>query len=224
MPRKSQKLISTLAQRLGPWLILLIGWSLRIKRINAEPTDTLQRQHKPFIFCVWHGRMFVPIFQHRNQKIVPMISRHADGEMITRVVKKLGYGAVRGSSKKGGREAFHELLHHLQAGGIGAMLPDGPTGPRHHFKPGTLLLASRAGCPLIPITFAARSCWRFPSWDRFVIPKPFSRCVLVYGDPILVPDDLPEDEIEPWRKKLEDVMIALVRSAESYFNRTEDDV
>jgi hypothetical protein len=223
VPRKSKKLVLKLAQWLGPWLIRLLGWSLRIKTVNAAPVETLLKEGKPFLFSLWHGHMLVPIYHHRNQGIVPMISQHGDGEMIARIVKRLGYGAVRGSSKRGGREAFHELLNHLQEGGVGAMLPDGPTGPRYHLKPGTLLLASRAGCPLVPITFAAKKCWRLNSWDRFIVPKPFSRCVIVYGDPIEIPAELSEEEVEIHRAGVEKKMMELVRSAEVEYGRSGDD-
>ncbi len=224
MPRKSQKLVLKLAQWLGPWLIRLLGCSLRIKTVNAAPVETFLKEGKPFLFSLWHGHMLVPIYHHRDQGIVPMISLHGDGEMIARVVKKLGYGAVRGSSRRGGKEAFHEMLNHLREGGVGAMLPDGPTGPRYRLKPGTLLLASRAGCPLVPITFAARNCWRLNSWDRFIVPKPFSRCVIVYGDPIFVPADLSDEEVEVRRLELEEKMMELVRFAEAQFGRAETDV
>jgi lysophospholipid acyltransferase (LPLAT)-like uncharacterized protein len=219
MPRKSKKIIYRLVEWLGPWLILLIGYTLRIRRVNYEPVKQLVNEKKPHLFSLWHGRMFVPMFVHRQQGIIPMISQHADGEMITRVVKKLGYGSVRGSSTRRGKEAFHELVDHLKSEGVGAMLPDGPTGPRHHFKPGTLFIASKADCPLVPVTFAAKSCWRVGSWDRFVVPKPFSKCVIFYGDPVEIPPQIPEDEMEQWRFKLEEIMVGLVKSAEAVFGR-----
>jgi lysophospholipid acyltransferase (LPLAT)-like uncharacterized protein len=219
MPRKSKKIIYRIAEWLGPWLIRLIGYTLRIRSINYEPVKRLNEEKKPHLFMLWHGRMFLPIFVHRNQGIIPMISQHADGEMITRVVNRLGYGSVRGSSTRGGKEALHALVEHLKTGRVGAMLPDGPTGPRHHFKPGTLFIASQAACPLIPVTFAASNCWRAGSWDRFLVPKPFSKCVICYGDPIEVPAELPEAEVERWRLKLETTMLELVQSAEAEFGR-----
>lgn len=224
MPGRSKKLSYFLAEWLGAWIIRLIGFSLRVERVNAEPVRNLLRDKRPFLLMVWHGRMFLPVFAHRRQGIVAMISQHADGEMITRVVGKLGYGAVRGSSTRGGGQAFHELLTHLKQGGIGAMLPDGPRGPRYHFKAGTLFLAQQSGCFLVPITFAARPCWRFNSWDRFVVPKPFARCVLYYGDPIQVPGEIAANEVEPWRQKLETIMVDLVRSAEAQFGGTDADL
>jgi len=207
---------------IGHWLILGLGYTLRIKRINYEEADRLLAEKRALIFCPWHGRMYLPVFYHRNTNIVAMISQHDDGEVITRVVKKLGYGSVRGSSTRGGKKAFVELLVHLKNGGLGAMLPDGPRGPRYHLKSGTMYLSSKAQCPIIPITFAASSFWRFKSWDQTLIPKPFARCVLVYGDAITAPADIPEEKAEEERQKIETAMIDLVRQAESYFGRGED--
>jgi lysophospholipid acyltransferase (LPLAT)-like uncharacterized protein len=208
---------------LGPWLIRLICFSLRRRVINFEPTRKLLKEGKSVLYCLWHGRMLVPIFMHRNQKVVVMISRHADGEMIARIVSKLGYEAVRGSSKKGGREAYYDLLGRMKNGACGCMLPDGPTGPRHHFKPGTLMLAQQSESYLVATTFAAKGCWRLKSWDKFVIPKPFTRCVLVYSNPIQIPRDLSADEAETWRQNLENLMIEQVKQAESKAGHPENE-
>jgi len=224
VPSKSKRLLYRLFEWVGPLVFLVIGHTVRIKKINSEPQEELLKEKKPVLYCLWHGRMFVPIFIHRRQNIVPMISQHADGEMIARIVRKLGYGAVRGSSTRGGKEAFHEMLRHLKSGGMAAMIPDGPKGPRLHFKPGTLYLAQQSECYLVPVTFASRPCWRFKSWDRFVVPKPFARCVVCYGDPIQIPRTLSQEEMESWRQKLETTMVDLVKSAEAHFGGTDADV
>ncbi|MCX6639162.1 MAG: lysophospholipid acyltransferase family protein [bacterium] len=224
MPSKLKQRLVDLLIFLGPWLIRLICFTLRIRKVNFEPTLRLIQDRKSILYCLWHGRMFVPIFLHRRQGVVVMISRHADGEMIARIVTRLGYRTVRGSSKKGGREAFYDLLAHLKAGDCGCMLPDGPTGPRHYFKPGTLLLAQQSDAHFVATTFAARSCWRFKSWDKFVLPKPFARCVVVYSDPIEVPQVLSDEDAEDWRLKLETLMIDQVAQAEREIGGTGADV
>lgn len=203
---------------LGPWIFRLIGWTIRVKRINEEPLRELLRRNQAFLFCVWHGRLFLPVFLYRNHNIVAMVSRHADGEVIARIVQKMGYGTVRGSSSRGGEKAFLQLLAHLKNGGRAAMIPDGPRGPRHHLKAGTILLAQRSGAPLVPITYAAKPCWRFRSWDRMVLPRPFSRAVLFLGDPIHIPENITGEELEAWRVEIERDMIHLVRKAEEHLN------
>jgi len=214
MPKRSRKILYRLIEWIGPWVIRLIGYSLRVQRVNFEKADELHRQRLPYLFCVWHGRLFLPVFWNRHRGIVAMVSQHADGEVISRIVKKFGYGTVRGSSTRGGKEAFYQLLAHLKSGGAGAMIPDGPTGPRYKLKAGTIMLAQQAGCPIIPITFAAKSCWRLKSWDRMVLPKPFARAVILYGDPILLPPELDSAELEAWRQKIEKIMLDQVREAE----------
>jgi len=222
VPKRSKKIIYWLLEWIGPWVIRLIGYSLRVEQVNAQAAEELRREGGPYILCTWHGRLFLPVFWNRRQGIVAMVSQHADGEVISRIVKKFGYGSVRGSSTRGGKEAFYQLLAHLKDGGIGAMIPDGPTGPRYVLKAGTILLAQQAECPLIPLTFAAKPCWRLKSWDRMVLPKPFSRAVLYYGDPIKIPADLNSAELEAQRQKVEQIMRDLVIAAETHLGYTFD--
>ncbi len=225
MPKRAKRIIYGLLEWIGPWVIRLIGYSLRVERVVPQAVAELRRAGGPYVLCSWHGRLFLPVFWNRGRGIVAMVSQHADGEVISRIVKKFGYGTVRGSSTRGGKEAFYQLLAHLKNGGIGAMIPDGPTGPRYELKAGTLLLAQQAACPLIPLTFAAKSCWRLKTWDRMILPKPFSRAVLYYGDPINIPADLNSVELEAKRQHVEQAMRDLVSAAEAHlghaFNQSE---
>jgi lysophospholipid acyltransferase (LPLAT)-like uncharacterized protein len=214
MPRPTSKLTYRLLAWIGPALVRLLGFTVRIERFNASLTDEWRQQNKPFILNVWHGRMFLPVFYHRNQGLVAMVSRHADGEVVARIVHKMGYGTVRGSSGKGGREAFLQLLAHLKKGGCAAMIPDGPLGPPCRLKVGTVMLAREAGCPLIPITYAAHSYWKLNTWDQTVLPKPFSRAVICYGDPVYLPAEATLDDLEVWRELFETAMNDLVKTAE----------
>lgn len=222
MPKRSKKILYWLLEWIGPWLIRIIGHSVRVERVNSRAADELHRRSQPYLLCVWHGRLFLPVFHHRHQRIIAMVSQHADGELISRIVKKIGYGTVRGSSTRGGKEAFYQLLTHLKNGGAGAMIPDGPTGPPHVFKVGTILLAQQADCPLIPITFAARPCWRLKSWDRMVLPKPFARAVIYYADPIKIPAELSSTELEAMRQKVERIMLDLLQVAEAHLGNSFD--
>ena len=222
MVKRSKRIIYWLLEWIGPWVIRFIGYSLRVERVNAQAAEELHRAGGPYILCTWHGRLFLPVFWNRHRGIVAMVSQHADGEVISRIVKKFGYGAVRGSSTRGGKEAFYQLLAHLKNGGIGAMIPDGPTGPRYVLKAGTILLAQQADCPLMPLTFAAKPCWRLRSWDHMVLPMPFSRAVLYYGDPIKIPADLNSSELEGQRQKVEQAMRDLIIAAETHLGHTFD--
>jgi lysophospholipid acyltransferase (LPLAT)-like uncharacterized protein len=144
-----------------------------------------------------------------------MISASRDGELISTIGRFFGYTAVRGSSSRGGKEATREMVDHLQAGKRCAITPDGPRGPRREMKPGAVNIARLTGCPVVPFGFAAERCWRLKSWDRFIIPKPFSRAVFVYGDPILVSKEGGEDQ--KFMEQIQKEMDRVTKAAEEYF-------
>jgi lysophospholipid acyltransferase (LPLAT)-like uncharacterized protein len=141
---------------------------------------------------------------YRDQGSVVLVSRHGDGEFIARVLTGLGYSVARGSSTRGGARAALELLAHARKvrGDIG-ITPDGPKGPPQKAQDGCVFLASRSGFPLLPLAALAERSWRLRSWDRFVIPKPFSRIAVVAGEPISVPPDVPREEMGRYRERFE---------------------
>lgn len=186
-------------------------------RIRTEGDEHFRRfwdAGKPTVFVLWHGRLLPPTYHHRQQGVVTLISQHRDGEYITRVVHRWGYVAVRGSSSKGGLHALRELLRHLRAGRSLAITPDGPRGPREKLKLGPLLAAQRAGAPVIPTASAASRAWFLGGWDRFLIPKPFARLQIVYGEPVWIPRDADEAALQAIAEDIEGRMAALTRRAE----------
>jgi lysophospholipid acyltransferase (LPLAT)-like uncharacterized protein len=142
---------------------------------------------KPVIFVLWHGRLLPLGFVHRGQGVVGLASSSADGEYISRILRHWGFGIVRGSSSSGGDTAFRELIREVRAGRSVAITPDGPRGPREQLKPGVLQLAQLTGVPLVPVAAAASRSWWFVSWDRFLVPQPFARLHVAYGNPVQVP-------------------------------------
>ena len=138
-------------------------------------------------------------------------SRSKDGDYAAFVSKKMGFIAVRGSSKKrnkdkGGKEAMEEFLLNLRSGnGIGITI-DGPKGPRHICKPGAVVLAQKSGAPILPTIGVSSSYWEFGSWDRFKLPKPFATITVIYGEPIFVPADSTPEEISRYCVQVSDVM------------------
>jgi lysophospholipid acyltransferase (LPLAT)-like uncharacterized protein len=128
---------------------------------------------------------------------------------------------ARGSSTRGGSRALIEMIRLLKRAGTGAVTPDGPTGPRHVLKPGVIELAQRAHAQLLPLTFASSRAWVVKSWDRFTIPKPFSKTVICYGEPLSVPKKMTAAEFEAVRQEVEQKMIALEATAEAYFNEKQ---
>lgn len=215
--KKKKKILFYLATKLGWLVILLLGKLSFIKVVGRHHFENLKNKKVPIIGVLWHGRILLPIYLHRNQGVTPMISIHADGEIIAQTMQKIGYQTVRGSSTRGGKEAFHNMVDVLNQGRQGAMIPDGPRGPRHYLKPGTLFIAQQAGAYLLPISFSAKRKIQFNSWDRFILPLPFSKSVVIYGAPINVPQDLSQQQLEQLRKKFEKDMIQLEKQADEYF-------
>ncbi|HID96126.1 MAG TPA: DUF374 domain-containing protein [Candidatus Latescibacteria bacterium] len=168
------------------WLILLaIGKSLRIKVVGAS-FHHLLAENGGLIYALWHGRMFVPIYSMRNRGITVLASEHRDGELISRVLERLGYNVVRGSTTSGGKKALKKMLTMAKGKKTFAFTPDGPRGPRAKVQPGVVFLAQHTGLPILPIAGAAKKARIFKSWDRFLLPMPFSKCSVVFGKPFWV--------------------------------------
>lgn len=214
-----QRLFFFLLTKLGWLVILVLGHLSRIRYVGREHFEWLKRNKKPFIYCIWHGRILVPIFCHRHEGIQAMVSLHDDGEMIAQTLHRLGYQTVRGSSTRGGQRATIEMIRHLKHGGVSAIMPDGPRGPRHEFKMGAITIAQRAGAYLLPFTYSASRKIVFKSWDRFMLLLPFSKSVAVYGEPIHIPAELTAEQLEEMRLTVEQRMIELERQADSYFEK-----
>ena len=168
---------------LGGWVIRLLGWTWRVRREGAAVFDDMLARGEPFIVVFWHGEILPVAWAHRGRGIAPLISRHADGEVIARIVEGLGYRTVRGSTSNGGLRALLEMAHLLESGITVGVTPDGPRGPRHVFAAGALVVAQRSGRPIIALAASARRAWRLKSWDQHLIPKPFSTVTIRYAAP-----------------------------------------
>lgn len=170
----------------NPKLIYTLS-SLWVKTLRVE-VEFLSQPQFPSIVTFWHGRMFLLPFVLREyaEKVAVLISRHRDGELIAQIVERMGFKTVRGSAGKGkgGERAFKEMVKLIEKGYIVAITPDGPRGPREVVKPGVAKLAVKTGAPVYPLTFSAEWKFRLNSWDRFLVPLPFSKCRVVLGEPI----------------------------------------
>ncbi len=142
----------------------------------------------PFAYALWHGRMVLPILAHRHQGIVTMASRSKDGEIIARWLASNGVIPARGSTRKGGGTALQQMIGLVQEGHPAALTVDGPKGPPRVVQSGILQLARRTGAWILPVTGASAHPWFLKSWDRYLVPKPFSRCVVSYGEPFPIPE------------------------------------
>jgi len=168
---------------LGLGLLGALCTTIRMERVGDEHYLRFRREGKPVVFVFWHGQMLPLVYAHRGEGVVVLVSEHADGEYITQVIRRHGFGTVRGSSTRGATQGLRGLIREARAGRDLALTPDGPKGPAGEFKAGALAVAQVTGLPVIPLAAGATSSWHFSSWDGFMVPRPFSRVRIVYGEP-----------------------------------------
>jgi lysophospholipid acyltransferase (LPLAT)-like uncharacterized protein len=154
----------------------------RYRAVGRESLEALRENNVPFIFSLWHGQLLPLIWHHRGERVAILVSEHRDGELIARLAKSIGYRLIRGSSSRGGERALLALAKELREGREVAVTPDGPRGPARSFAPGALIAAQRTGAPILPIAAHTDSAWRLSSWDNFMIPKPFAKVTIAYGE------------------------------------------
>jgi lysophospholipid acyltransferase (LPLAT)-like uncharacterized protein len=204
----------------GRWLIAFGYWLLQawVRTLRYEVTDRAGVVHKPveqnFIGCLWHNRLL--IFPYILQRFTPqrqgaaLISASRDGELLADAIHRFGFGVVRGSSSRMGASALLQLTEILAGGCDVVITPDGPRGPVYQLGPGLVFLAQKTGAAVLPMNVEYSSCWRIRNWDRFIIPKPFSKVRVTFADPYHVaPTNTPE-EFEAERLRLQEQMMSLV--------------
>jgi lysophospholipid acyltransferase (LPLAT)-like uncharacterized protein len=173
--------------RLGGPLVRLLASTWRFEEVNAASWRALRADGKPFIFALWHGHLLAQTWLRRREGITVMISEHRDGEIIARLVETWGYRTVRGSTSRGAGRALLGMVRELQSGKEFAITPDGPRGPAGEAAPGVLLASQRAQVPIVTMRSEVSRTWRLGSWDRFMIPKPFAKVRVIYGEPWVAP-------------------------------------
>lgn len=187
----------------GSLLIRTLALTWRIERVHVECYEEARARGPNVIFAFWHGRLLPLLYVHRNGGIHVLASRHRDGEMLGQVIRRFGYGHVRGSSTRGGARAIRELAATLEGGNDIGLTLDGPKGPIHVAKPGVVQVAKLTGATIIPLTSSSVRRKVFSSWDRFELPYPFTRVQVRYGPPITVPPDADEATVERIRLQVE---------------------
>lgn len=202
---------------LGPALIWLLGKTLRISWRGRENLQEVRKSGQRVIYALWHGRLLILTFAHRWQKVHVLISQHRDGEFVARTVQRLGFVPIRGSTTRGGTQAIFQMVSKIQDGYDLAITPDGPKGPPHKVQSGAIYIAQRSGLPIMPISASAKSAWRLKSWDNFLIPKPFSRAVIILGKPVFVSQNATENELNSKIVELENELSNLTTQADNFF-------
>lgn len=220
MKKAFRALKSRLPANLLPFLIYLVIRTLyatmRVRSVGAEIPLEFYRRGEGLIHIFWHGRMLISPFAYHGEGAHVLISTHGDGELIARVMQLFGFRLVRGSSTKGGREAIQELLHLARQNQDLVITPDGPRGPVHTVKSGVAQLARRSGLAVIPYAFAVSQGKEFRSWDRFLLPYPFSRGVHVFGEPVRYREG---EDTEDFRRRVECALLETTARADEHFRR-----
>ncbi len=192
-------------------LISLIGKTIRFEKEGWENFEQIERDGKVPVYAFWHNRIFLATYYFRSRKIVVITSQSFDGEYIARFIQRFGYGAVRGSSTRGGVGALIEMIRVMKAGLPAGFSVDGPKGPKYVAKTGAILLAKKTGNPVMPFSVETEKYWSLKSWDNLQIPKPFSRAKVCIAEPFYVEADSDDTEIENKRNELQAKLDELAR-------------
>ena len=177
------------------WLISTgIAVTVRFKIEGWGKLEKAIADRKGGLVLSWHGVTMLPIYYCRHRGFYSIVSVSRDGELQNRLLTSRGFKTIRGSSGRHGIRALLEAVRRLKEGEVLAITPDGPKGPPRKVQAGTVHLAQRSGCPVLPVGVACRPCKKLHSWDSHMVPMPFSRAVIVFGDPVYIADDEDENE------------------------------
>jgi lysophospholipid acyltransferase (LPLAT)-like uncharacterized protein len=160
--------------------------TLRLRHHGDERIREWERTGSHFILAFWHRHLLLMPYAYRGRRISVLVSQSRDGELIARTVARLGIDSSRGSSSRGGIAGMRSLLRKAAEGWDIAFTPDGPRGPLREVQPGVILAAASTGLPILPVAIAASRAKLLRSWDRFLVPLPFSTVHIVYGEPLIV--------------------------------------
>lgn len=195
------------------WFLRILSATIRTK----SKEDTLQSNDgRGRIVAGWHGRSLLAALHFRNRGWYVLISHSRDGEIAKRVWTKLGYNVLRGSTgtDKGGVRAAAECARKLREGATLIFSPDGPKGPSHIVQDGLMWLAQKGNARILPGSTYAKPSKKLRSWDKYLVPFPFARCLVILGEPIDVPENITDEEIEVLRQKVQESMNEIEARAE----------
>src|SRR5258707_1222571 len=191
----------------GYLFIRLVGATLRYEFI-LEPgcIGVTDGSAPPAIWCFWHRAVIPATYRFRNKGLAVMTSKSFDGEYIARIIQKLGFAAVRGSSSRGAVGALIGMRQQLEQGHGVVFTIDGPRGPRYVAKPGPILLAKKTGVSVNCFYVAVERAWILNSWDQMIIPKPFSQAMIYASGPMYVPADATDDQMSASHQQMQETL------------------
>ncbi|MDD4976312.1 MAG: lysophospholipid acyltransferase family protein [Bacteriovorax sp.] len=181
------------------YCIRLLNLTYRYEFLGLDNKQKAQAGHpqKTFAYALWHQNLIGAIFSHIGEHFTMVISDSKDGELVAVTCKKFGHHPARGSSTRGGKKAMIEIVKNMKKGFPGALTVDGPKGPAHIVKPGIIEIARLSHCAILPLSPYAEKYWVFKkSWDQFRIPKPFTKIIVVIGEPIYIGEETTRDHFD----------------------------
>jgi lysophospholipid acyltransferase (LPLAT)-like uncharacterized protein len=207
--------------RFGYLVIKLVFFTIRMKFIDDRFVRESMRQDKPIIFSFWHNRLAYMPYGYTQEfgktNLITMISRSKDGKLVGRICELFGLTVAYGSSSRGGSEALREMIRMAKEKNMDCgITPDGPRGPKYEVQPGILSVAQSTGMPIVPLCYDVTCKIRLKSWDGFYVPIPFSRGVVMFGEPLYVPDTLTDDKRSELIRELKLRMDGICEKSKKY--------
>ena len=196
------------------WAVLsLWSRSLRVRIVNRDMTARFVSPEKKVIYAFWHGSVFLLPYTYRNSGVVIMVSESRDGDLASSMLGHFGFDVIRGSTNRRGNRALISFINSLRSGRSVAIAVDGPRGPRHVAKAGALFLAGKLSVPVIPVATRVKRCWTLDdAWDKFTVPVPFTKGVILLGAPITI-SGTSREAIEASRRELDVALHHLTQEA-----------
>ncbi len=218
---KAHKILVKVIPFFVAWLLRLWFSSCKVREHGSEFRKESENLGEGCIATFWHYSLVYVFFHLRKLSGTVLVSASEDGDYIVELARNLNFSTVRGSRNRRGLRALKELMDCLRRGESTGLVADGSQGPALVVQGGSILLASKTGCPILPLTWSASCCITFKSWDRLAIPKPFSTIDFYYGEPLFVPPGADSDTIEKYRLILENKLNNLYRKAWESYGKTK---
>ncbi len=198
-------------------ILYLIGKTLRVQIINRDVESLLEKQGRTIIYTFWHGRMlFFPYLYRFSGKSTILTSPSEDGEIVARTARMFGFSSIRGSSFKKGGSALLKMTRRIKDGTSITVVGDGSRGPRYKLQEGIINLAYLTGAPILPVAYGAKNKIQLNSWDQFIIPIPFSKIKVMYGNPVYVDKRTEEKKSQSKLEELEKKLKEITQTVDSW--------
>lgn len=217
---KIRKLEQAFLRKLGHYtlfqIVNVLCKSLRITFKNKEVIKKLENKNQKFVLAFWHGSMLLPWYLQRYKNFAGLTSKSKDGDLLARVLNLWRYNVVRGSSTEGGEIALGILLDYAKNGYSISITPDGPLGLYRKMKAGAIITAKKSGLPLVLIGVGFKRKSNLKSWDKFTVPKLFTKATVIYSNPIRIDKDLSYNETSKMIEKCEKILNQIQNEAEIF--------